>query len=194
MTHLGSLAYARPIAAAIIQEAFDFGIQASGICRHAAILVKDSSTIKEHFPSQPLQARQVAVKDINQIVAENLKHWMKEANLSQQALADRAGVSQKTISNYLSPQQRVQGTSGKKGSPKLYELDKIAQGLGVEVWQLMRHMTPEQRVAYERIEKAYFDLQGRAETLPMSQEQEAEVIRAPLAAAKRSPRVRRGAA
>lgn len=102
------------------------------------------------------------VKDINLVVAENLRHWMKQREpvaWTQEELGAKAGVAQKTISNYLNPQQRVAGATGKQGSPKLFELNKIAEVLGVELWQLTRQMTPRQRTAYEAIERAYQQLQ-----------------------------------
>jgi transcriptional regulator with XRE-family HTH domain len=100
----------------------------------------------------------VAVKDINRVVADNLAYWMGERKLTQQALAVEAKVSQKTISNYLNPAQRTEGSRGKPGSPKLVELDRIAHALGVELWQLTRQMTPAERSVYETVEKAFRDL------------------------------------
>lgn len=97
----------------------------------------------------------MAVKDINMVVAENLTYWMNERGLKQPGLAVKAGVSQKTISNYVNPKQRTEGASGKQGSPKLYELDLIAKALEIEVWQLTRDMTPQQRAMYKAIEAAY---------------------------------------
>lgn len=94
-------------------------------------------------------------KNISVVVAENLKWWMDQAGVTQTALAEQAGVSQKTISNYLNPEQRIEGAKGKFGSPKLHELDLIAKALGVEVWQLTRQMTEPQRTMYEAIERAY---------------------------------------
>lgn len=100
----------------------------------------------------------MAVKDISEVVAANLAYWMKTAKLTQAALGERAGVSQKTISNYLNPDQRAEGASGKPGSPKLHELDRIAKALDIEVWQLTREMTEPQRAMYDAIERAYQDL------------------------------------
>lgn len=100
----------------------------------------------------------MAVKDINEVVADNLAYWMKQSELTQQVLAEKAGVSQKTISNYLNPKQRTEGARGKPGSPKLYELDQIAKALHIEVWQLTRQLTDRERQLYERIEKAFQEL------------------------------------
>lgn len=100
----------------------------------------------------------MAEKHINQVVADNLAYWMGEAKITQQTLAERAGVSQKTISNYLNPQQRAEGSKGKPPSPKLTELSLIAHALHIEVWQLTRSMTPRERALYEALEKAYQEL------------------------------------
>lgn len=94
-------------------------------------------------------------KSINQVVAENLAYRMEKAGMSQSSLAAKAGVSQKTISNYLNPEQRTEGSKGKQGSPKLWELERVAQALGVEVWELTRRMTERERAMYDAIEKAY---------------------------------------
>jgi transcriptional regulator with XRE-family HTH domain len=163
VAHVRPLAQARPVAAAALQEALDFGVQ---VGRHTAIIVKHSSAIKEHFPKDERHPRRVAEKDINEVVADNLAYWMREAKLTQAAVAQAAGVSQKTISNYLNPQQRMEGAKGKPGSPKLYELDLIAKALGVELWQLTRAMTESERAIYEALEKAYRDLVATARQLP----------------------------
>lgn len=95
---------------------------------------------------------------INQVLARNLAYWMGEAKLTQAALAEKAGVSQKTISNYLNPEQRAEGSKGKEPSAKLTELAKIAEGLHIGVWQLLREMTPSQRKMYQSIEDHFASL------------------------------------
>lgn len=103
-------------------------------------------------------------KHINRVVADNLAYWMGEAKVTQAALAERAGVSQKTISNYLNPDQRAEGSKGKQPSPKLTELSLIADALHIQVWQLTREMTVKERALYEAIERAYQDLLISAKT------------------------------
>lgn len=97
---------------------------------------------------------------INQVVAQNLAYLMKQAKLTQAQLAEKAGVNQKTISNYLNPAQRTEGALGKSPSPKLVELDRIARALEVQVWELTRQMSPSERAMYAAIEKAYEDLRA----------------------------------
>lgn len=102
-------------------------------------------------------------KSINQVVAENLAHWMEQAGFaSQQALADKSGVSQRTIANYLKPALRDDTSSGKEPSAKVTELAKLADALHIEVWQLLREMTPQEREFYAQIEEAYKRLTHRA--------------------------------
>lgn len=101
-------------------------------------------------------------RPINDVVAENLSYWMGKAGvLTQQALAKRSGVSQRTISNYLHPNLRADTSSGKEPSAKLSELSKLADALGVEVHQLVREITEQERAFYARIEAAYRDLTTR---------------------------------
>ena len=108
----------------------------------------------------------IHTKSINVVVAENLAYWMEQAELKQAALAERAGVSQKTISNYLNPEQRSGGSTGKEPSAKLAELDKIAKALAIEVWQLTRQMSESERAMYEAIEKAYRDMRDSIQKPP----------------------------
>jgi transcriptional regulator with XRE-family HTH domain len=97
-------------------------------------------------------------KTISQVVAENLAYRMGKLGMTQGALAAKAGLSQKTISNYLNPEQRTEGSKGKQGSPKLWELERVAHALGAEVWELTRAMNQRERAMYDAIERAYRDL------------------------------------
>lgn len=157
MTDTGTLGNGLPFTSACLQNGFDFNVERFF---HPPILVKDSSTVKEHFTSRLRHPAAMARKSlpINEVVAENLSYLMEKVELTQAALAEKAGVSQKTISNYLNPSQRSEGALGKLPSPKLVELDRIATALGVEVWELTRQMTPSERAMYAAIEKAYSEL------------------------------------
>lgn len=94
-------------------------------------------------------------KPINEALAENLRYFMEAQNLVQASLAEKCGIAQTTISNYLNPNRRPVGTSGKPPSAKLSEVEMLATALEVEPWQLIRTFTPEERKAYEAIETAY---------------------------------------
>lgn len=162
MTHVGVLGYQRPIAAPLVKKESDFFVQ--GVFGHAPILGKFSSKSKEHF-TRGLGHSPGMTDDstINRVLARNLAYWMGEAKLTQAALAEKAGVSQKTISNYLNPGQRAEGSKGKEPSAKLTELDKIAEALHIGVWQLLREMTASERRMYQAIENHYASLRDEVE-------------------------------
>lgn len=159
MTDLCLVGDGLPLASARLQNGLDLKIERFF---HSPILVKDSSNVKEHFTNRLRQAGFMPEKPlpINEVVAQNLAYWMEQAGLKQAALAEKAGVSQKTISNYLNPEQRTEGSSGKDPSGKLSELDRIARALSIEVWQLTRQMTRHERAMYAAIEKAYEELRA----------------------------------
>lgn len=124
-----------------------------------ATLAKLCSNDKQHFAYMVGQSpRMVATppKSINQVLADNLAHWMKERKFeSQQALANKCGLSQRTISNYLNPSLRTGTSKGKEPSAKLAELGALAAALNIEVWQLLRDLSPADQKFYERLEAAY---------------------------------------
>ena len=64
-------------------------------------------------------------RPINDVLADNLRHFMAKSTelQTQAALAARSGVAQRTISNYLNPDRRSAGSSGKAASAKLTEID-----------------------------------------------------------------------
>jgi len=100
--------------------------------------------------------------DINQVLADNLRHYMDKRALKQKALAERSGVGQTTISLYLRPESRALGAKGKAPSAKLTEIQMLADALGVEVWELLRHYQPGEREAYQGIETAFKQLRSLA--------------------------------
>lgn len=152
---------------------------------HTPILGKFSSDGKEHFTKRLGHAQPMSEKDsINQVLAENLAHWMGERKLTQNALAEKAGVSQKTISNYLNPEQRVDGAKGKEPSAKLTELNRIAGALGVGVWELVRRMSERERALYTAIEKQYEGVRQDAKRLEEEAAQREEENQRALEAAK----------
>lgn len=124
------------------------------------MLVKHSCIVKQQITRRMGNAHPMPEKTISHIVATNLSYWMAQAEMTQTALAAKAGVSQKTISNYLNPDQRVESASGKMPSPKLEELDNIARALAIPLWQLVRQMSERERRLYEHIERAYSELIG----------------------------------
>ncbi len=76
---------------------------------------------------------------IEKTLADSLAHWMIQKEITRQAaLAEKAGVSQKTISNCLNPGQRLESATGKDNTPKLGTVDRIAKALGIPIWVLLK--------------------------------------------------------
>lgn len=95
-------------------------------------------------------------RPITEVIAENLAYWMQQHPTlnTQSALGAAAGVAQTTIGNYLNPTQRLQGAKGKPPSPKVVELDRIADALGIGVWLLIRPMSPVEREYFQKMDMA----------------------------------------
>ena len=116
----------------------------------------------------------MAGTDINQVLADNLRHYMEKRALKQTALAQKSGVGQTTISLYLRPGQRELGAKGKAPSAKLTEVQMLADALGVEVWELLRHYQDGEREAYQGIEAAFKQLRSLAAPPQPPEEQNRE--------------------
>lgn len=91
-------------------------------------------------------------KPINAVLAENLQFFMAEKGMSQAVLAAKARMGQTTVSLYLNPQRRAAGKTGNEPSAKLAEVQRLADALGVELWELLRPLTPVQRQFYRSVE------------------------------------------
>lgn len=104
---------------------------------------------------------------INRVLAANLKHFMEiSAFESQKALGARCGIAQRTIGNYLNPDLRREGSKGKAPSANLAQLQKLADALGIEVWQLLRPMSAADRIIYRKIEEAFAELRALDDPSP----------------------------
>lgn len=159
MADIGARGDGRPVTLPLLKLSPNFGlVDGQFDFGHAPNVGKDSCTVKEQITRQLGNAHLVSGKSISRVVATNLRYWMEQADFTQAALAAKAGVNQKTISNYLNPEQRVESATGKLPSPKLEELDKIARALAIPLWQLVREMTEKERRLYEHIERAYSEL------------------------------------
>ena len=82
---------------------------------------------------------------IVEVFAACLRHHMTERSVTQAELAKRSGIGQTTISLYLRPKARGDTASGKAGSPTLANVEALAVALGVEVWEMLRVVTPAER-------------------------------------------------
>lgn len=158
MADARSVGNCSPITSTAFQLGLYAGIDSSG---HSPILVKHSCAVKEQITKwmgDPRGVSENSREPISEIVASNLDVLMKQAQLSQPALALKAGVSQKTISNYLNPQQRVVSASGKVPGPKLEELNKIADALDVPLWRIVKKWDPRELRFYERMEQLWAEM------------------------------------
>lgn len=99
-------------------------------------------------------------RTINEVLAENLKHYMAARDLRQKALGEKAGIGQTTVSLYLNPARRQPSKSGKVPSANLGDVERLATVLGVEAWELIRPLSGPEREAYDKIAKAFKALQG----------------------------------
>ena len=108
----------------------------------------------------------MSAKPINEVLAANLAHFMELRGLKQQSLANKCGMAQTTVSLYLHPSRRKISASGKTPSAKLSEVEQLAKSLDIEIWQLLRDLTPEQRTAYEAIEIAFLALNPKPAPTP----------------------------
>lgn len=79
-------------------------------------------------------------KTATQVLADNLRRLMEDNKSfrTQGAVAKRAGVDQKTISNCLNPEQRKATAKGRLPSPTLAQVEKIAGVFGLQVWELLQ--------------------------------------------------------
>ncbi|MDB5730730.1 MAG: phage repressor protein [Variovorax sp.] len=117
--------------------------------------------------------RRMAKLPINEVLATNLAYFMRRKRYTQASLAKKVGLAQRTIGNYLKPSLRAtESISGKAPSAKLTEVDKIAEGLGVETWELLRPITPSERELYRQFEQSFDRLRQLAKDLPREDEQE----------------------
>lgn len=102
---------------------------------------------------------------INEVLAANLVHFMREKGFNQSSLSRKTKVAQRTIGNYMKPGLREPSKTGKLPSAKLAEVESIAEGLGVEVWELLRPLKPAEREFYKQVEESYSKLREIAPEL-----------------------------
>ena len=116
-------------------------------------------SVKQHFASKVLDTVCMAANPINEVLAANLAYFMAQRGLTQKALAEKCGVGQTTISLYLNPSRRKSGIGGKPASAKLSEVEMLAKSLDVEIWEMLRQLSDEERQAHAQIEQAFRALQ-----------------------------------
>ena len=121
---------------------------------------------KQHFASFRQQTQKMSKRSINEVLAENLKHYMAAQKLKQTKLGELADMAQTTVSLYLNPARRLPSKSGKVPSANLGDVERLAIALGVEVWELLRPLSGPEREAYDKIANAFKALQGAAPLKP----------------------------
>lgn len=104
----------------------------------------------------------MAGDSIVHVVARSLDWHMRKAKLNETTLGEKAGVSPRTVANFLRPEKRQISASGKVPSGKLTELEMIASALGVAFVDLVTDMTPAAREQRMREQLALQLLSGQA--------------------------------
>lgn len=118
--------------------------------------------VKQHFASPIKQTLAMKKGSIRDVLAANLQYYMTKRGLTQSSLGDAASMGQTTVGLYLHPDRRKLSKSGKVAAPNLGQVEQLADALGVQLWELLRPMTPSERDAYEQIEAAFLTLKAKA--------------------------------
>lgn len=103
-------------------------------------------------------------KTLNEILAENLRYFMAKAEMTQAQLGKLSDMGQTTVSLYLAPHRRLTGKTGKEPSAKLAEVQRLAQALRVEPWELLRPLTPAQREFYRGVDGLLAERAGKVDS------------------------------
>lgn len=136
----GSVCDSPPVATAGLQQVADFGVKRL----HGSIIAKLCGNSKQHFATPVWPNDDMGNKPINVVLAEALAYFMGD-RWTNSSLGRAAGVAPNTVRNYLNPEVRDIGSSGKEPSAKLTELSKLADALGVQVGDLVTDATVEER-------------------------------------------------
>lgn len=142
MTDLCLLRDTRPVALSRLQSRTDLLVEGGF---HNPRIATFCYSIKQPIARGAGQSQDVPKPPITETLAENLEHFMTAKGVVQKELAKRSGIGQTTISLYLNPGSRNDTASGKPGSPALVKVEALADALEVELWELLRPLTPAQR-------------------------------------------------
>lgn len=77
---------------------------------------------------------------LNTVIARNLKYWMRREGClypNANSLGKAAGIAPNTVRNLLDPSKRTVTSEKPDGAPTLDKLEKIAEKLECEVWELL---------------------------------------------------------
>ena len=94
------------------------------------------------------------------IVAKNLAYFMgrSEHYKNANAIAVKAKIAPNSVRNLLDPKKRTVTADKPDGVPQLDTIQKVAEVLAVEVWQLLHpdiEKAIRQQEMYKQIEKSY---------------------------------------
>lgn len=100
-------------------------------------IAKFCCTRKQHFANPLPQTFQMSEKSINDVLAENLAHFMTKRAMSREVLAKKSGVSLSVIGYYLGTKDRQSSKSGKEPGATLARVGRLAGAMGIHTWQLL---------------------------------------------------------
>lgn len=108
-------------------------------------------------------------KSLIQLVAANVKAARAAKGWTRADLARASHVAENTVKNIEEPEQRAPNARG-SASPRLDNLDKLANAMGYPTWQLLAEnfnpadplarqpVSERERVVYSQIRRAYQQL------------------------------------
>lgn len=99
---------------------------------------------------------------ITHILAANLAYFMQVKGKTQKELGKTSRVGQTTISLYLNPDSRNPTSNGKLPSPVLAKVNALADALGIELWELLRPLTPAERELIKSVDAVIAEKTRRA--------------------------------
>lgn len=149
MTDARLVGDATPIAPPIFQQAPHLDVEFQRGLIHARSIANVCAYGKQPIARASPQSDGVP-KSLNQRLAENLRAEQDRAQMSDRALASRAGVAPNTIANYKRPAE-LTGTMGKERSAKLDEIARIASALGIDPAALLVDRDTISVAAYEAL-------------------------------------------
>lgn len=118
--------WARARATSIERNEWVFGVDFDQACWYASTLKHVKRAAQPASPD-----------DISSVVAAAIAERMALMKLTERALGQSAGLSPRTVANFLRPESRARSASGKPPSGKLTELARIASALGATVADLV---------------------------------------------------------
>lgn len=188
VTHAGGCGDALPLALPGDQGLPNFRIERF---IHRLIVAMFCYSCKQHIARPQDESLEVdKQRSITEILAANLRHFMQQKGLKQAALATRSGMGQTTISLYLNPENRASTSSGVAAAPTLARVQSLADALGVELWELLRPLTQNQRDLLRSVEAVVAEHAGPV-TAPQTEPKPTKPKRARAkGASRKQPRKR----